>query len=558
MDYSNLVDLYLSLEKTTKRLEKTSIISNFLKKCDDTTLVIAIHLLQGMVFPLYDERKIGMSSRLILKVISQSVGVSTNEVEKLWREKGDLGVASEMLMKSKKQTTLYNKKLTVKKVYDNLRKLTEMIGEGTVNRKIGLVSELLTSATPVEARFVVRTVLDELRVGVAEGVLRDSIAQAYNLNVKDVEDLFNVVVDYGEVARMVKNGKLKKVKLKVGKPLRVMLSIKVNDIEGAFKAVGKPALLEFKLDGFRVVINKNGKDVRLFTRRLENITKQFKETVDWINKYVKVKNCILDSEFVGYDPQTRKYLPFQNVSQRIKRKYDIEIMAKKLPVEINVFDILHCDRKDLVNETQEKRRKILERIINEKKWKIVLTKKLITSDEKGAMKFFKEAVRIGHEGLMIKNLNGVYQPGRRVEGWVKLKNVMEPLDLVVIGGVFGTGKRAGVLSSFVLGCKNEDEFLECGMVGTGIKEKSEEGVSFMDLTKLLRPFIIEEKGRSVKIKPKIVVEVGYEEIQKSPTYSSGYALRFPKFLMIRQDKPVSEIGTLEMIKKYYSSQRGRK
>jgi len=161
----------------------------------------------------------------------------------------------------------------------------------------------------------------------------------------------------------------------------------------------------------------------------------------------------------------------------------------------------------------------------------------------------------GQEGLMIKNLKGVYQPGRRVSGWVKLKNVLEPLDLVIIGGEWGSGKRAGLLSSFVLGCKHGKEFLECGMLGTGIKEKSEEGVSFKELTKMLKPLVVKEEGRKVKIKPKVIIQVAYEEIQKSPTYSSGFALRFPRLQMLRYEKSIRDVNTLEDIKKFYRRQK---
>ena len=555
MDYSELVEVYLALEKTSKRLEKIDIVSELIKKCRKDELTIIIHLLEGRVFPDYDERKIGMSSRLILKVISNAAGVHINEVEKLWRKKGDLGIVAEELMKNKKQTTLAQRKLEVKKVFDNIRKLAELEGEGTVNRKISLIAELLTSAKPSEARFIVRTVLDELRIGVAEGVLRDSIARAYGLGAADVEKSFNVLVDYGEVALRAMEGKLKKLNLVVGRPLRVMLSIKVDGIKEAFEAVGKPALLEFKLDGFRVVINKKGKDVSLFTRRLENVTKQFKETVSIINEYVKAKSCILDSEFVGYDPKSRRYLPFQNISQRIKRKYDIEAVAKKLPVEINVFDVLHLNGKDLMHIEQEKRRDILEEIIKESKRKIVVTKKLVTADEKRAMKLFDEALALGHEGLMIKNLKSIYQPGRRVGGWVKLKNVLEPLDLVITKCYFGEGKRAGWLTSYTLSCKEGDKLLEVGKVSTGVKEKGE-GFTYKKMTKMLRPFIKKQQGQEAIAEPKVIIEVGYEEIQKSPTYSSGFALRFPRFIRDRTvEKKLQDINTLEDIKRLYKQQQ---
>ncbi len=555
MEYSQLTKVYLELEKTSKRLEKKDIIADFFKKTPENDLHHVILLLQGRVFPHHDERKIGMSSRLILKVIAKSAGVPEHDVEKRWKSKGDLGEVAEELITKKKQATLANISLTVKKVFDNIAKLAELEGKGTVGRKIDLVSELLTSASPVEARFVVRTVLEDLRVGVADGLMRDSIAEAYNADVQIVERAFDILLDFGEVAKMARNKNLGKIGLQVGKPLKSMLAIKVDDVKEAFEAVGKPALFEEKLDGFRVSVHKKGNEIKLFTRSMENVTKQFAEVIPLIKSNVKCKDCILDSEFVGYDPKTKKYLPFQHIGQRIRRKYDIEKIAEKFPVEINVFDLLHYNGKDLLHEKQEERRRLLEKIIEEKDKKIVLTKKLITGDEKEASRFFKKALKKGHEGLIVKNLEAEYQPGRRVGGWVKLKSSLEPLDLAIIGGDWGAGKRVGVLSSFVLGCRQGDKFLSCGMMGTGIKEKSQEGVSFKELTKLLKPLIFEEKGRSVKIRPKVVVEVGYEEIQKSPTYESEYALRFPRLIRLRNDKPLSETSDLTTLKRIFKKQK---
>ncbi len=556
MYYSELAKIYSELEGSNKRLDKIEIISNFLKKCNNDDLSRVIYLIQGKVFPHYDERKIGMGSRLILKAIGKATGVSEIDVEKKWKTKGDLGEVVEDLISNKKQATLISTKLTVKKVFENITNLAKLEGKGAVGKKVGLVAELLISSGKNEARFIVRTVLEDLRIGVADGVIRDSIAKAYDADVKNVERAFDILLDFGEVARRSKDKEVGNMKLKVGKPMRLMLAIKVEDVKAAFEAVGKPALLEYKLDGFRVGIHKKGSEISLFTRKMENITKQFKEVAGIIKKYVKCKECILDSEFVGYNPKSKRYLPFQNISQRIRRKYEIEKMAKKFPVEINVFDILHYNGKDMLNKTQTKRRNLIEKIVKHEKHKIKVTDSLITDDEKEAKVFFNESLKKGNEGLIFKKLDAMYQPGRRVEGWVKLKTTLEPLDLVIIGAEWGTGKRVGVLSSFVLGCSSGNEFLECGMLGTGIKEKSKNGVSFKELTRLLKPLIISEKGRSVKIKPDVVIQVNYEEIQKSPTYSSGYALRFPRLQMLRSmEKNPKDANTLGDITRLYKSQK---
>ena len=556
MDYLKLAEVYDQLEKTTKRLEKTEIIAEFIKKAPSHELSYIIYLLEGIVFPPWDERKLGLSSQLSIKIIATSTGINNEKVVKKWKQIGDLGLVTEEFVKEKKQKTLHQERLSVEKVFNNLQKIAGLEGKGTVSKKVSLVSELLSSASPLEAKYIIRTCIGDLRIGVAEGILRDAIAKAFDVDPVKVEKAADLLADYAEVIKLVKEGSLEKTKLVPGRPIKAMLSIRVESVKEGFEEVGKPAIFEIKLDGFRVMIHNDGKEIKLFTRNLENVTKQFKELIPVLNKHIKAKNYIIDTEVVGYDPKTGRYLPFQMISQRIKRKYDIEKIAKEFPVEINVFDIIYCDGKSLINEPLTERRRLLEKIISEANKKIVLTKKLVTDDEVKANKFYKEAVEKGLEGVMIKNLNSIYQPGRRVGGWVKFKPILEPLDLVIVGGQYGTGKRANSISSFVLACKDKDRLLECGMMGTGIKEKGE-GVTFGYLTNMLKKDIIETKGRNVRIKPRVVVEVSYEEIQKSPTYNSGYALRFPKFLSIRVEKPVSEINTIKDIEEIYRKQRGR-
>ncbi len=561
MDYKELVNVYLELEKTTKRLEKTKIVSNFLKKIPLEQLDFVIYLIEGRVFPLWDERKIGFSDRLMIKAISQATGTSSKNIENLYSKVGDLGKVSEQLVSKKTQSTLIRKKLTLEKVIANIRKLSELEGEGTVERKISLIAELLSSANPEESRFIVGTVLETLRIGIAEGIVRGAIADAFEKDVKDVESAFDILVDYGEVAKLAKQNKLGKIELSPGRPVKVMLAILVSNIEEGFEALGKPCQLEFKLDGFRLEIHKFSNKIKLFTRRMEDVTKQFPEVMDYVKNYVKGSNFILDAEAVGYDKKTGKYLPFQNISQRIKRKYNIEELAKRFPMELNIFDVIYYNGKILIDKPLKERRKILENIIKPVKGKIIPTETLVTDDLKKAESFYKRSLEEGNEGIMLKNINSIYKAGRYVNGWCKLKPTLEPLDLVITGAEFGKGKRAGFLSSYAVSCfdKQKSKFLECGMVSTGIKEKeSETGVTLNEITKLLKPLIISQEGRKVIIKPEIVVEVGYEEIQKSPTYSSGFALRFPRFKRLRiKEKTARDANTIADIERIYNAQKHR-
>jgi len=577
MRYKLLTDIYQQLESTSKRLQKTKILSDFLRNVPESEIGPVYLLVQGKVFPDYDERKIGVAAKLVIKALRVATGKDSKTITNEWRKIGDLGEVAEKFTASKSQRTLSHRSLTIDKVFDNLRKLAELEGQGAVDKKVKLIAELFSGATPVEAKYIVRTILEDLRVGLGEGTLRDAIVWAFfskqvelkydeKTNKIDVDrkkykeysdavqDAFDVITDFAEVAHLAKSKGLKglqKTELHPGKPVKVMLYQKAKDIPDAFKTVGKPAAIEYKYDGFRVLINKKGKEIKLFTRRLEEATKQFPDVVKDV-KNLK-SDFILDAEIVGKTTKG-KYLPFQRISQRIKRKYDIEKMAKEYPVEINVFDILFHDGKSLLNTPFKERRKILEKLCPK-----ILAKQLVTGDEKKAEKFYKESLAAGNEGIMLKNLEGIYKPGSRVGYGVKVKPVMETVDAVIVGAEWGTGKRGKWLASFEIAVldKDKDEFVEVGKVGTGIKEKSKEGVSFEEMTELLTPIIIEEKGRSVKIKPKVVIEVNYEEIQKSPKYSSGFALRFPRFIRLRTDRRPSECTALDELKIFYDQQRGR-
>jgi len=564
MRYSILANTYEKLDKTSSKLDKVKIISELLKETPKYEVDKVVLLLGGSVFPSWSEEELGVANQLVIKAISKATGVESEEVVRKFKKTGDLGKTVEELEKNKKQKTLGKKELTIDKVFNNLRLIAKQSGEGSQERKLNLIAELLAQCGPNESKYIVRTVLGQLRVGVAEGILRDAIAKAYNVSPEAVENAWFINQDYGAIAKIAREkGEkgLKNVKIELGKPISVLLAEKAPSLKDAINSFERLAL-EFKYDGMRTQLHKKGNKFWIYTRRLENVTKQFPDMIEMCKKSIKAKNCIIEGEALAINPKTGKPLPFQRLSQRIKRKYDIEKMIKEIPVQLNLFDVVYVNGKSLFNEKLEKRREILKKIIKEIPGKIQLTNQLITKDLQEAENFYKEALSEGQEGVMVKNLDAIYQPGRRVAGgWLKVKPTLETLDLTIVGATWGTGRRTGWLGSFVLGCKDPEtgKFLECGMLGTGVKEKKEnpDDVTFEYLTKMLKPNIELEKGNEVKIKPKIIIEVAYEEIQKSPTYNSGFALRFPRLVRLRFDKGPEEADDLNRIKKIYSMQKGK-
>lgn len=568
MDYSEFVGIYDKLYSTTKRLEKISILADFLKVIKKRGRKEWTYLLNGRVFADYDPREFGISRQLAIKAISHSFGVKQEEVMKRFRKIGDLGEIAEEFAGKRKQGTLFANKLGVEKVFDNLRKVAEVEGKGAVEKKLNLVSELLSNAGGKEAKYIIRTLLSDLRIGVAEGVLRDALVEAFFKGEKNtaekIEEAYDMVNDFALVFEAASHGmrELEKLEIAPGKPIKVMLAVKAEDIKEGFDVVGKPCALELKYDGFRMVITKKGHEIMLFTRRLENVTKQFPDVVEAVKKHARGESFILDSEVVGYNPATKKYTPFEAISQRIKRKYDIEQLVKKLPVEVNVFDVVYYNGKSLMREKFLERRKIVEKIVDDVKWKIKPAVQIITDKEEEADDFYKEALKVGEEGIMMKKLDAPYKQGRRVGYMVKLKPEIRDFDLAIVGAEYGTGKRGGWLTSYILACKSGGKLLEVGKVSSGLKEKEAteevygEGTTYNEMTKLLKPLIIEEKANAVKVKPKIVVSVTYQNIQKSPSYDSGYALRFPRITHYRPDRSVNDITTLEEIEK--EAKKGRK
>ncbi len=560
MEYGKLVEVYEKLEKTTKKLEKRKILADFFRKVPDDELYRVVLLVQGIVFPKYTGLELGLATQMMIRAISLSTGFSTKEVEEKFKETGDLGSACEELIKKRKQVLLFAKTLTVEKVFENMRKIAQATGPGSQDRKIRLVVELLNSAKPREGKYIVRTILGELRVGVAEGLVRDSIAYAFLVPhtseekaVEAVDYAWNVLSDFGEVAVIAKEKGLEgllSVKPVLGRPIQVMLGVKAESIEEVLRR--HPVVIcEFKYDGLRIQAHKKGNEVWLFTRRQEDVTKQFPDLVSYIRDYVEAEECIIEGEAWPIDKETGKPLPFQKLSQRIQRKYDIEKMMKEIPVQLNLFDVTYLNGEVLFEKPLKERRATLEKILRPQPMKIQVAEGITTGDLKVLEEFYHKALELKQEGIMLKNPESKYMFGRHIGGWYKIKPTMETLDLVIVGAEWGEGARAKWLSSYVLAVRDPDtgEFLTCGMMGTGLTEEQ-----FEEMTQRLKPLIIKEEGRMVWVRPEVVVEVSYQEIQKSPKYTSGYALRFPRLVRVRLDKAPEEADTIQRLEMLFKSQ----
>ena len=555
MLYQILADYYERLEATSKKLEKRDILAELYRKSGEDLAKVVL-LSSGTVFPVGEP--LGIAREMMRRIITKTYGAPEGDVIKKFKKTGDLGLAAEFFAEHRKQRLLGKKELTIKHVFENLRRLPEITGAGSQERKIALVSELLSHSSPKEARYIVRTILGDMRIGVAAGIVRDAIAKTFDKNAKEIEHVYDVLGDYGRVAEMARKGMLK-AEIQLGNPIRVMLAGRAPDLKTAMDEFENPAL-EFKYDGFRVAVHKDNNDIKIFSRRLEDVTNQFPDIVQWSKEDIKAKTCIVEGEALAINAKTEKPKPFQVLSRRIQRKYEIEKMVKEIPVQVNLFDLIYFNGESWMKRPLKERWKKLGEIIKETK-RFGLANHIETKDFNRANEFYKSALNAGQEGVIVKNLDAHYQPGRRVGYWLKVKEILEPLDLVVTGAEWGEGKRAKWLGSFILAAYDPKtgRFLETGRMASGLIEKEGEKdlPTMEELTKRLKDLIISEEGKIVKVKPEIVVEVGYEEIQKSPKYPTGYALRFPRILRLRPDRSANDCATLKEIDKLYKLQRGR-
>ena len=548
MKYEELVNVYEALGATTKRLEKTDILADFLETVETEDLQKITLMALGSVFPSWSEEEQGIGDKLVMKAVADAVGTSVDVVEDAIRDEGDIGAAAEKLFAKKTQMTFFSQALTVNFVYSQLRKLATITGNRSTAKKISNILELLSSASALEAKYICRTILEELRIGVGEGIIRDAISQAFGVDKALAERAHMLTNDLGLVAEVAKTeGEegLKKLSLVPGRPVKPMLAQLSDGIEISINEMGC-ALCETKYDGIRMQVHKKDDEITIFTRRLENITLALPEAVDLIRNAFPDEDFIAEGEIIA--TRDGKPLSFQNILQRVRRKYNIEEAMEKVPIKIYLYDLLYF-KEPTLDEPIIKRREILESIVDDSNPNLSLSSLVkVTPDNIGdAIDLFNKSIEEGHEGIMIKNCSEPYIPGIRGKKMLKLKAEPETLDAVVVGGVKGIGKRGDYIGSYLIALRDEnDELQTIARVGTGLSDDD-----LANLTKKMEELIISEKGTKFTVHPKIVFEVSYGEIVKSPEYSAGYSLRFPVVKRIRDDKGLADIDTIERLESMF-------
>jgi len=547
----SFAELCQRVEGVSGSLEKVDLVAAFLKNLDDDELAVASGFIMGDLFSPSLDLVMGVGPSILYEAMARACGCSTERISDMLRATGDPGLVASAAVDKKKPigfaAFIKDEPLSIKEVYQRLVAVARASGKGSQDAKVKNLQYLFSQATPLEAQYIARLAIEDMRIGIGEGGVRDAIAQAFSQDASKVERAYNLTNDIGLVAVNARKGTLADLNVLINHPIKMMLAQVGEGISASMQELGSAAI-EWKYDGARVQIHKDGKRVRIFSRRLEDVTRSLPEIVR-LAQEVRADKAILDGEVVAIGKDSRP-LAFQEILKRFRRKYNVEKQAKETPLHLFLFDLIYLDGQSTVDLPLTRRRELLEGIADPS----ILADQVISDSVQKAEEIYHQALEKGHEGLILKNSMSVYAPGKRGKNWLKIKPVMETLDLAVIGAKWGEGRRASFLGSYRLACLDEatSKLLDIGWVATGLTDEA-----LAELTELFRELILVQNGMEVELKPAVIFEVAYEEIQKSQSYSSGYALRFPRLVRVRDDKSLEEADSLERVESLYRVQRGR-
>ena len=521
--FSEAVQLFLRLEKTNSRIDKVRYLVDFISRLDRDEYEPFIRILSGKIFPPYSGKTLDVGGALIFSVL-----------KKIRERRGS-------------QVTLVEFKPTIKNIYSFFEKIALARGENSRKKKARILENLFLNLNDIEIEYLLRSIFGEMRIGVSEGIILEAFSKLVEIDIDKVRRAYMFIGDIGDLARIVayEGGEgVINAHITLFRPVKPMLaemSYSLREVLREFKGM---AGLEFKYDGIRIQVHKYTDDIRIFSRRLTDITSSFPELIKMFRKKIFARQVILDGEVIGI--VDGKPVRFQDLAKRVRRRYDVEKMIYKIPLKPYFFDILYLDGEMLVEKSYIERWSILNKIVD----KELLAERTIVKNIQAAEIFLKKAESLGHEGIMAKRLDSDYTPGIRGKKWFKIKPA-DTLDLVIVGAEWGHGRRRGWLSDYYLAVYDDenDEFLVVGKTFKGLTDDE-----FREMTKRLLELKVEDHGYMVKVKPEIVVEVAYNEIQQSSRYRSGYALRFARIIRIRFDRNPHDITTLKELKKRYKMQ----
>ncbi|MFP3985559.1 MAG: ATP-dependent DNA ligase [Candidatus Bathyarchaeia archaeon] len=554
--FRSLAEICEKLESTTKRKTMVNWVSSFILQLETNEIQPAISMLLGRAFPRWDQRTLEVSWATLNIVLQKITGIGTEVFSEAFSKTGDVGDAAKIVVERsnvKRQATLFQRPLTILEVQRIFETIAEATGIGAREKKERLLETLLSSATPLETKYLVRILIGEMRTGFHEGLMELAVAQAYDVSLDVVQTASMLTGAIGEVVVLAKMGGekgLRQLDFKVFRPVKPMLAQTATSVAEALEAHGGQTAFEYKLDGARVQIHKSGETIKVFSRQLTDVTTSLPEIVDFVQKEVQADEAVLEGEVVALG-RNGSPLAFQHLMRRFRRIRGIEHVAENVSLRLYLFDALYVNGKSLIERTYVERRKKLAEVAGT----IPLSKQIVAETADVGERFLKESVEAGHEGLMAKKLDSSYTPGVRGKKWFKIKKTLEPLDLVIAAAEYGYGRRHGWLSDYYLAARDVDKG---GLLTVGKTFKGLTDAEIVEMTRRLKKLAVKQEGHRVIVVPKVVVEVVYNEIQKSPKYKCGMALRFARISRIRDDKNVEEVDTVQRIREIFERQFEKK
>jgi len=545
--FAALATLAERLETIRARKALAQTVGDTLKGLASEEIAPAVRLILGQVFPEWDERALNLSWQTVMAVIEELTEATPAERQAAFREAADAGEAVKLLLGRHRREPPRGPPLTIADVYQTLGAIAETSGRGSRARKAALLRDLLGRCSAAEAKLLAKNIFGEMRHGVGEGLMLEAIAHAADVKLALVRRANMLWGDLGEVARAaLTEGEptLARAGVRLMRPMKPMLASTAEDMAEVFARHRAGTALEHKLDGARVQIHKRGREVRIFSRRLSDVTPSLPEIVTAIREGVAAREAVLDGEVVAEDTRGRP-LPFQDLMRRFRRQHDVEVAAAELPVHLYAFDLLYRDGETLIDRPNRQRWAALTRVAQG----IDLVERLEPRSEAEGERFLRAAYEAGHEGVVAKDVNSPYRPGQRGKAWLKLKHV-ETLDCVIVAADWGYGRRKGWLSNYHLAVRDA----EGGFALVGKTFKGPTDAEFQAMTERLLALKRAQRGATVFVEPRIVVEVAFNEIQASPHYRSGYALRFARIVRVREDKGPAQADTLERLEEMYERQ----
>ncbi len=585
VEFRLIAEYFDKLERISSRIQLTALLADLLKKTPPDAIDKVVYLIQGKLWPdFYGYPELGVGEKFLIKAIALATSVKEEDVENQVKTVGDPG---EVVYRIKaglgsKQASIYTfiggkqEGVTVEETYDALSKIALTQGEGSRDAKIRILAGLLKKASPIEAKYIVRFVDGRLRVGIGDATVLDALASAYaggTVARPILERAYNMRADLGNIAKIVATQgieALKNVTPMIGIPIRPMLAERLTDPQEILAKLGGKALVDYKYDGERAQIHKKGETVYIFSRRLENITHQYPDVVEYVREYINANEVIVEGEIVAIDPESGEIKPFQELMHR-KRKTDIAEAVKEYPVNVYLFDLMYLEGVDYTIKPLPERRAALEKILKPSDY-VKIAHHIYADNVESLKEFFYQAISEGAEGIMAKSVNkdSIYQAGARGFLWIKLKRdyqseMADTVDLVVVGAFWGKGKRGGIFSSLLMAAYNPDNdtFETVCKVATGFSDEE-----YAELQKKLaeikrptkHPRVVSKLEPDIWVEPQLVAELIGAEITLSPLHTccygkvekdAGLSIRFPRFIRWRPDKAPEDATSVNEILEMY-------